>query len=155
MGGRLLAGQSQDFNLTFPAVGITPVGKEMPTQLLSLPLLSRATLHGLPCTNGTRSHPSHLNVKAYPHALWRATPALLSTPLGELWLDSGLKLLSSYLGNILGANKFPRCCRSPKVLSTTSWNTTAPTKVSICWGRTSYGTDWAGLKTAQLFANSS
>lgn len=45
--GRPLAGQSQDFSLTFPAVQDPPLGKEMPTQLLSLSLLSGTTLHDL------------------------------------------------------------------------------------------------------------
>lgn len=112
------AGQSQDFNLTFPAVRVTPLGKKMPTQLLSLLVLSRATLRMVwPCKNGTRSHLSHLNIKVYPHSLRRPTPALVSTSLGGFWLDSGLKLLSSYLGNISGANQLPHSCRRPKVLS--------------------------------------
>lgn len=145
-----------DFNLTFPAVGVTPLGKEMPTQLLSLLVLSRATLRMVwPCKNGTRSHLSHLNIKAYSHSLRRATPALVSTSLGGFWLDSGLKLLSSYLGNISGANQLPHSCRRPKVLSRTSGRTIAPTKISVSWGCTWYGTDWSELKAAQLFANSS
>lgn len=53
-----------------PAVGVTPLDKEMPIQLLSLPLLSRATLCMVwTCKNGTRSHLSPLDIKAYPHSL--------------------------------------------------------------------------------------
>lgn len=156
MRGRTLAGQSQDFNLTFSAIGVTPLGKEMPIQLLSLPLLSRAILCMVwPCKNGTRSHLPYLDVKAYLHSLRRATPALVSTSLGGFWLDSGLKLLSSHLGNILGTNQLPHSCRRPKVLSRASGRTTALTKVSISWRSTWYGTDWPELKTSQLFANSS
>lgn len=128
----------------------------MPTQLLSLPRLSRAILCMIwTCKKGTRSHLSHLGVKAYPHSLRRAIPALISTSLGGFWLDSGLKLLSSYLSNILGANQHPNSWRRPKVLSRTSGRTAAPTKVSICWGCTWYGADWSKMKTAELFANSS